>query len=96
MACKINSACSKAFCDGSSGGTGRSPYILADAISQHTTDRADLFQGCRRTHHTHKPRWACASSSAVSPPSYTEMVPDEAEITIAVASVTVVMASAAA
>lgn len=47
-----------------------------------------------RTHHT--PRWACASSSAVSPPSYTEMVPDEAEITTAVASVTVVIASAAA
>ena len=49
-----------------------------------------------RTHHTHDPRWACSSSSAVSPPSYTETVPDEAEITIAVALVTVVMASAAA
>jgi hypothetical protein len=44
----------------------------------------------------HDPGWARSSSSTVSPLSYTDTVPDEAEITTAVASVTVVMASAAA
>jgi hypothetical protein len=48
------------------------------------------------THQTHDPGWARSSSSTVSPPSYTDTVPEEAEITTAVASVTVVMARAAA
>ena len=51
---------------------------------------------CAHSPTPHKFAGTRSSSSTVSPPSYTVTVPDEAEITTAVASVTVVMASAAA
>ena len=51
---------------------------------------------CAHPRTPHKSVGTRSSSSTVSPPSYTDTVPDEAEITTAVASVTVVMASAAA
>src|SRR4029450_1856651 len=51
---------------------------------------------CAHSPTPHDPGGTRSSSSTVSPPSYTDTVPDEAEITTGVALVTVGMASAAA